>query len=132
MSALWPVQKAVYETLNAALSVGVYSLGNVPEGLDATYTVVGESTAEADDTDDRLGFSVVTTVHTWDTDDNSRGFNNVKPLMGEIYTALHRVNLSVSGYTVTDCFFEFEQVNIDADGLTAHGAQRVRVLLTTN
>lgn len=132
MSALWPVQEAVFAILDAALTVDVHSLGGVPDNLQAVHAVVGEASAEADDSDARLGFSVVTTVHTWDSDPNSHGFGQVKPLMKKVYDALNRVDLAVTGYTLVDCFFEFEQAMMDPDGLTAHGAQRFRVLLTTN
>lgn len=132
MSALWEVQKAVYAALNGVLSVPVYSMGNAPDNIATTYTVIGEATSTADDSDQRLGFSVGVIVHTWDSDPNSRGFNQVEPVMGEIYDALNRVNLTFTGYTLTDCFFDYEQAIIDSDGLTAHGVQRFRVLLTTN
>lgn len=132
MSALWEVHKAVYTALNGVISSAVYAMGNVPDGLATTYAVVGEATAAADDSDQRLGFSIAVVVHTWDSDPDSRGFNQVEPLMGEIYAALNRVNLTFTGYTLTDSFFEFEQANIDSDGLTAHGVQRFRVLVTTD
>lgn len=132
MSALWAVQEAVFAALDTGLVAPVYSLGNVPDNLATQYAVVGEATAEADDSDGRLGFSVVITVHSWDSDPDSHGFGRVKPLMNDVYTVLNRAALVVSGYTLTDSFFEFEQAMMDPDGLTAHGAQRFRVLLTTN
>lgn len=132
MSALWGVQEAVFSALDAALTESVYSLGDVPDNIQTVYAVVGEASAEQHDADGQLGFSVVTTVHIWDSNPENHGFSAVKPLMGEVYDALNRAALAISGYTLIDSFFEFEQAMMDPDGLTAHGAQRFRVLLTTN
>lgn len=131
MSALWQVQTAVYGALTAALPTAkIYSIGNAPDSENGVYSVIGDSSAVADDTDQRLGFQVSTTVHTWEFNSSTRGFKNVEARMKEIYQTLNRAALAVSGYTLVDCFFEFEQAMIDSDGLTPHGVQRFKVLLT--
>lgn len=132
MSALWNVQQAIFSALNGVISRAVYSVGNVPDNTEGVYAVIGEATSAAHDADAQTGFEVTAVVHSWDSDPNSRGTKNVDLLMGEVYDVLNRANLAVTGYTLLDCFFEFEQAMIDPDGLTAHGVQRFRVLLTAN
>lgn len=129
MSADWELQKAVYSALDAALSVGVYSLGGVPQKLESLYVVIGNTTLIPHDTDGLTGFEVTIVIDSWDSDDTSEGFGKLKPLMGEIYTALNRVNLAVAGYNVLDCFFEFQNSMLDPDGVTTHGVQRFRAIL---
>lgn len=131
MSALWELQKAIFAELDGVISQPVFSVGNVPDNTEGVYAVIGEESATAHDADAQTGFEIAVTLHSWDSDPNSRGLKNVKVLMSEIYTQLNRADLSVAGYTVLDCFFEFEQAMIDPDGLTGHGVQRFRVILTT-
>lgn len=131
MSALWETQKAVYGLITAALPTRpVFSLGGVPDNFEGSFIVIGDATGAGDDTDQTLGQQVTVTVHTWDFSSTARGMKNVKELMAEVYTVLNRAEFPVSGYTLTDCFFEFEQAMLDSDGLTPHGVQRFRILLT--
>ena len=131
MSASWELQKAIYTTLEAALVQPVYSLGNVPQAFEGVYVVVGDSTLLPHDSDQQLGFECTIKVDTWDNDPNSRGFNQLKPLMGEVYNALNRATFTVTGYTLVDIQSEFEQPFLDPDGVTTHGVQRFRAILTT-
>lgn len=132
MSASWELQKAIFATLDAALTVGVYSLGNVPDGLTGLFVVVGNSTMLANDTSETLGFEATITIDTWDNDPLSRGFNKLKPLMGEVYTALNRATFVIAGYTLVDIQAEYEQPFLDPDGVTTHGVQRFRAIISTN
>lgn len=131
MSAGWNLQKAIYAQLSAALSASVYSLGDVPENLTGLYAVVGDSTLTPHDSDAQLGFDVTVKIDTWDTNDNSRGFGELKPLMGEVYDALNRATFAVDEYTLVDIRQEYEQPFLDPDGVTTHGVQRFRAILTT-
>jgi len=53
----------------------------------------------------------------------------VKEIMGEVYAALHRASLSISGYNVVDCLWEFGNAVTEADMKTRHGTQRYRITL---
>jgi hypothetical protein len=131
MSASWELQKAIYGVLNAALTAPVYSLGNVPHNLKSVYAVVGDSTLVPHDSDLQLGFECTVKIDTWDNNPRSRGFGKLKPLMGEVYNALNRATFTVSGYTLVDIQAEYEQPMLDPDGVTTHGVQRFRAILTT-
>lgn len=131
MSSLWAVQTALLAEMKAAMpTANVYSVGAVPDNQTGVYYAIGDGFATADDTDGRLGFQVIATVHSWDVTADARGYKNLKKAMSGAYSALHRANLAVTGYTLVDCLFEFEEARIDSDGLTAHGVQRFKILLT--
>jgi hypothetical protein len=132
MSAEWAIQTAVFNKLNTALSVSVYSNGNVPDNTEARYVVIGDDTHIEWDTDGTTGFESTITVHSWDNDSVSRGMKAIKELMGAIYTALHRQSLTITGYQFTGCDFEFSETFIEADGVTRHGVQRFRIYTTAN
>lgn len=131
MSAAWELQKAIYGVLDAALAEPVYSLGDVPDGFEGLYAVVGDSTLVPHDSALQLGFECTVKIDTWDNDPSSRGFGQLKPLMGSVYDALNRATFAISGYTLVDIQAEYEQPILDPDGVTAHGVQRFRALLTT-
>lgn len=131
MSAAWALQTSIYDALTAALTAPVHSLGDVPQKLEGVYVVIGDTTLLPHDTDLQLGFECTVKIDTWDNDPESRGFGKLKPLMGEVYSALNRATFPITGYTLVDIFSEFEQPFLDPDGVTTHGVQRFRVILTT-
>ena len=130
MSGSWEIQKSVYSLLDTFLSVPVFSMGDVPQSIEAVYCVVGDTTLAPHDGDNATGFDGTITIHTWDCDPTSNGFKKVKELMNDVYGALNRASLNVSGYTVIDVMFEFEQPFLDGDGISTHGVQRFRILMT--
>lgn len=128
------VQAAVYQLLVASPSItelgGVYD--HVPqvqnEGVDTLlpYFVVGDDTATGADLDDRNGFEVVLTIHSWA---ESEGRHIVKQMQAAIYAVFQRTTLVVSGYTVEKVNFIQSQSFDDFDGQTRHGISTMRLLL---
>lgn len=129
MSAESAIQTAVYTTLSTALSVSVYSNGAAPDNTTARYVVIGDDTHIEWDTDGDTGFESTVTIHSWDNDSASRGLLAIKVLMGQVYSALHRAELTIAGYNFTGCEFEFSETFVESDGVTRHGVQRFRILV---
>lgn len=130
MSAELAIQAAVYSTLDTALSVPVYSNGAVPDNVFGRYVVVGDDTHIEWDTDGTTGFESTITIHSWDNDSSTLGLTAIKLLMAQIYSALHRAELTVSGYNFTGCDYEFSETIVESDNITRHGIQRFRVMIT--
>lgn len=126
------LQTALYSTLDAALSVPVYSMGNVPDTDKGTYCVIGDDTLIDWSTDGETGFEATVTLHSWDLRSTTRGFAGVHAIMAGIYTALNRQTMAVTGATVVGMDEEFAESLIEADGITAHGIQRYRLLLRSD
>ena len=121
-------QRAIYDRLDALLSVPVYD--HVPQpndaGLPFEFVTIGEDTFEPFDTDQTIGYTVVASVHTWVRE---RGRKRTKEIQQQIYNTLHRFELSVSGFDTINLAFEYADSAMDVDGLTRHGVQRFRALL---
>lgn len=124
------VQASVFSKLDAALTYSVYDIPPQPDDsgakTDWPYVTIGRDIVTPWDTNSEVGFSVTITVHVWS---KKAGFKEAKTVQGEIYTALHRQSLSVTGYTFIACDIEQEQVIEDADGITIHGIQTFRIIL---
>ena len=121
-------QQIVYDELNGALSCNVYDdVPFLPEGAsdeNFPYVVIGNDTHLPFDNDDHAGTETTLTLHFWSRE---QGMKEVKALMGEAYTILHRASLTKTGYNVIDCLFEFSESFVDVDGRTRHGVQRYRL-----
>ena len=126
------LQAALYTKLTAALSVTVYGMGNVPDTDKTQYCVIGDDTLIDWSTDDETGFEATVTLHCFDLRDTTRGFSGVHGIMGEVYAALHRQDMTVTGATLIDMHEEFAESVIEPDGITAHGIQRYRLLLRSD
>lgn len=129
MSAEQLVDAAIFTALDTALTQPVYGAGNVPDNIRDRYVVMGNNTATDWSTDGLTGFEFTITIHTWDTIPESRGFYNLKLLMGEVYITLNRVKLTVPDHNALELDFEFSESMLDPDGLTTHGVQRFRAYL---
>lgn len=124
MSAELEIQKSIYTALESALSINVYD--NVPDNAQAPYVVIGDDTFAEFDTDGDSGFEATVTIHSWST---YRGRSQVKEIMSAVYNALHRADLTVQGYNLLGCDFEFSETFLESDGVTRHGVQRFRILI---
>ena len=135
MAADWPIQDAIYNRLSgfaglSALVQGVYDY--LPQELadvdsEFPYVVTGELSGEPWDTDDVLGGEYRILVHTFS---RYRGKREPALIMRQVYLALHRYELPVTGYNLVTC--EWDQLSTlmtDPDGLTRHGVQRFRILV---
>ena len=129
MSAESAIDAAIYTALDAALTQPVYGAGNVPDNIQDRYVVMGNNTAIDWSTDGRTGFEFTVTIHTWDTISTSRGFYNLKLLMGEVYITLNRVKLDITDYSTLELDYEFSESMLDPDGLTTHGVQQFRAYM---
>lgn len=138
MSFELAVQTAVYDKLKAhtgypANLVGIYDM--VPQKLKSCdtyqdsqfpFVTIGEAIHEEFDTFTSLGNTVVITIHTWS---RFRGRKEIKTIQGQIYEALHRRELSYTGYDLISCDALGSETFYDADGLTIHGVQTFRILI---
>lgn len=124
MSAAWDLQKAVLDNLGG-ISAPVFD--SVPDNQKAPYVVIGDDTSLPFNTAGGTGFESTLTIHSWST---YRGRKEIKNLMGEVFDSLDRADLTVSGYTVLGVDSEFDQTFLDSDGVTRHGVQRFRVLMS--
>lgn len=121
--------------LNAALvnQIGFYVdvpiYDNVPQGAEPPYIVLGEAINAMDDTDGYNGFNILYPIHVWS---EYRGKAETLAIQSLIYKALHRGKFSLSGYTCIAVTQESSQVLNDPDGITRHGVQQFRILMTEN
>lgn len=124
-------QEIVFARLNGKLTgCAVFDTAPfLPEGAPDTtfpYCLIGDATLSPWDTDDTLGADVTVTIHFWS---RAKGFKQVKALMDEAYSLLHRASIAKVGYNVMDCLFEFGESMDDPDGATKHGVQRYRLTI---
>ena len=130
MSFETSIQTTIYTVLDAALSVPVYD--RVPQGSDSgdasvfPYVTIGEDVITPWDTNTEVGASISITVNTWS---RYKGLKETKELQGEIYDALHRQTLTVTGYRFIGCDEQQSDSFMDADGETRHGVQTFRILI---
>jgi hypothetical protein len=126
------VQTALYSRLTGdatlmAKITGVYD--QPPQGEAFPYVVIGEDDAADFDDDRATGFDVEMMIHAWGR--AHRGRQEVKAIQADIYRLLHRQPLAVTGADTVDTIVAFTETFRDADGLTYHGAQRVRLIVSS-
>lgn len=105
-------------------SAAIYD--HVPQETDFPYVSIGDTTSIEWDTDTSLGSEDTVTIHVWS---RYRGRKETKEIQLELYNALHRHNLTISGATTVTCDWEFAESEVDTDGLTRHGITRFRLLI---
>lgn len=119
---------ALYLKLNSAISYDVYN--HIPQADPYTpppYVVVGTEDIFTEwETDGKKGFNILATVHSWS---EYRGFKELNEIRNSIYQALHRQELTVSGYNCLGIEQESTNAFTDPDGLTRHGVQQFRIYL---
>ena len=92
------------------------------------YVSIGNTTSVPFDSDTNLGFNATVTIHSFA---RGRTPKTIMEIMGEIYTALHRYDLAVSGYNLVDCLWDdTAEVLQEQDAMTFHGLQRFRINIT--
>ena len=121
MSPTVELQKSIYTAVSA---VGYSTYDDVPTDAVYPYVVIGDDTLVDDSADDTQGLNATVTVHSFSS---YRGKAEIKKIQDDIFTALDRVALPITGYVVLDCLQEFAQTFLDQDGITRHGVQRFRV-----
>jgi undecaprenyl pyrophosphate synthase len=127
----WPLQQAIYSTLNSAsitgegsVSVAVYD--DVPEGSSYPYITIGEETSNNISVKGRDAHEHTLTMHVWS---QYRGRKEIKTIMQQIYSNLHDNDISVSGASLVNLKQEFETTLTESDGITRHGVIRFRAVV---
>lgn len=135
MSALWPVQVAVYGALsgNAALAayappsrpattgVSVYD-GEAAQDATAPYIVLGSNTEVPAHTFGRKGWGDTLTIHVWSSYPGRKEALEVL----ELIDAALALPLAINGHQDARLHREFSEVLIDPDG-SRHVPARYRV-----
>lgn len=120
------IQAAIYTKL-ASLSTTVYD--DVPQNAAFPYVVIGDDTSIPLDDDCGSGFESTITLHVWSI---YKGRKQVKDIMGAIYAALHRQDLTITGGYLITMNFDYQDSFLDPDGVTRHGVIRFRLLTRSN
>lgn len=128
--AAWPLQQALFERLDGALTHPVYDA--VPQGTPTAYHVIGEDTQVPFDTDPGgtgdtgYGEEFTFTLHQWS---RQQGKKQTKQMQSEVYARLHNQPLTVTGYSTVFVYWEHSDSFMDADAVTRHGVMRFRGLV---
>lgn len=128
-SAFWPLQVAVRSRLiaDAALMAkisGVYD--DVPNDQAFPYVTVGDVTSAPNRTFDAFGEECTITLHIWS---KYKGFKEAAEILDHLNRILADTVLSVPGWEVQGCYYEFSETIRDPDGVTRHIPVRYRVRL---
>jgi hypothetical protein len=128
----WELQQAIYTRLTgytALMAIAKAVFDDVPQDIADTsfpYVQIGDDTTIPFNTHSSVGGEHTITIHSWS---RYRGKSEIKRIQAQIYAALDRYALSVSGGTMVNCEQEFSTSFLDADGITRHGISRYRVIL---
>lgn len=100
MSALWPVQRAIYAKLTAdeqlmAVVSGVFD--ETPEGQELPYVAFQELTETPSDSHDTRGFEVMVTINAWS---GYKGNRQAAEILAHVDRILHRRPLDVDDWAV--------------------------------
>jgi hypothetical protein len=98
---------------------------HVPQEAAHPYVAIGDDASAEFDTDTSTGADTTLTIHVWS---RYRGRMETKEIQRELYNALHRHDLSVSGAHTVTCEWEYADSVVEEDGLTRHGVTRFRLL----
>lgn len=132
MAAEFDLQQALYDTLSglaALTAIGAAVVDFGPTDADAStiypYVGIGQVFMGEWDTDDTAGFDALVRIHSYS---NTGSAEQVKDMQGAIYAALHRQDLSVSGYETILCRREDSDVMRTSQG-AFHGVCEYRIYL---
>lgn len=100
MSALWPVQRAIYAKLTADPELmdvvsGVFD--EVPEAGELPFLAFQELTETPSDTHDTRGFEVLVVLNAWS---GYKGNRQAAEILAHVDRILHRRPLDVGGWQV--------------------------------
>lgn len=126
MSALWPVQTALYARLSAALpGVAVYD-GEAPQGAPGPYVVIGERTEGEQSFMQQTGWNQTVMLHIWERAQTSAG---VLALLEQINAAL-KTELDVPGFWAARLRYEFGTPLVDGGWRHVPARYRIHALET--
>lgn len=124
-------QKAIYNALTGDATLmakvsGVYD--NVLENTAFPYVTVGEETGIDFSSCTNKGIQYTLTLHSWS---RSRGRTEIKGIMSDVFRILHQASLTLTnGFTCVLIMLDYEEITQDPDGVTYHGIQRFKALVT--
>ncbi len=117
MSAELYLQAAMYDLLETALAVPVYS--NVPDNEEGPYVVIGDMSVAEWGTDARTGSQITAGVDVWQ---QGTSMVSVRTIMAQVTDTLDRAEIPVSAeYMCIGIDFDNSTLVRDPDGVTMHG-----------
>lgn len=122
------IQTAVFERLNNHSSLNGMIYDAVPDNTSQPYITIGEISVSQWDTNDIAGAEVEINVHTWVSNQLTRGRKTCKEYMEIIHGLLDNYDLDIDGHNCVLLRHEFSNTDLDPDGITYHGTQRFRML----
>lgn len=124
-------QELIYARLNGSISASVYDVvPDQPPGMPSDsfpYVVIGYDDVQPYDTDNWVGSQVEASIHVWST---YKGKDEVKDLMEEIGSLLHRKTFSIPGAEVIQCLHLGSTVPDVGATKYVHGISRYRLIIT--
>lgn len=126
-SPLLPLQRAIYKTLSASLSVPVYDF--VPEDVRGNYVAIGEAVERPDNVHGVYGSDI---QHTFHVVVDGEGFSAALAVVNEISQALdhQRPALAPEGHSIDSIRRELTQTFRDQDPRYRHALVRYRIVTT--
>jgi hypothetical protein len=129
-SALTEIQQAIYSRLTGDATLmgkitGVFD--QVPENQPFPYVTIGEYTSVPFRTMTRFGEEVTVTLHIWS---QYNGFKEALDILDDMNRLLaDKEDITVTGYDLVACFYEFSETLRDPDGMTRHVPVRYRFIV---
>lgn len=129
MSALLSIQQAIYQILTADTTLmtkitGVFD--QAPQDQAFPYVTIGEATSSPFRTMSRFGEEITITLHIWS---QYHGFKESNEILAELNRLLADQDLTVTGYDVVSCMYDFSETLRDPDGITRHVPVRYRIIV---
>ena len=127
------LQNAIYDLLAADTTfMGLVTnrlYDHIPDNTDYPLTVLGEWRFDDWGSHTHDGWEINAMIHTFT---QSRGKLTAQTIMNRIYTLLHNIDLSISGYPTVVCRQNSSHILLDNDGRTYNGVQEFRIILGGN
>lgn len=127
------LQQALYSALNVSALTNDLScavLDEVAQNQSYPFITLGEETTIDYGTKSENGAETTVNIHIWS---QYKGSKECKQIMDKVHDLLHDSNLSITGFNLINCRFEYSDIVRDPDGVTRHGIMRFRaIILGTN
>lgn len=127
------LQQAIYDRLNGVTEItdavtGIYT--KVPQAAQSEdgsafpFVTIGPFTPTPWNTDDTKGVTVLADVGVWSRSNSDLARRSISD---DVYDALDRYQLSITGANTVDCLFENMVELDDPDGVTTHSILTFRI-----
>jgi hypothetical protein len=127
------LQEAIYDilvgdaTLMTLVTNRVYD--HVPDNTEYPYVAFGEARYDRWGSHTHEGYDVDFNIHTYT---QSLGKLDAQAIMNRIYTLLHDVDITVTGYPTVVCEEQSSFIILDEDNRTYNGVQLYHIILGGN